>query len=88
MFQNRSEVLTFEEANTLRQCLRGVVTKTPKGSPSPRLKYRLRIDVDGKSQFYYFKDDGSLMLAKEPPTKDDEIQHLIAKIASRITETR
>lgn len=88
MFQNRSEVLTPEEATTLREYLKGVATRTPEGSPSPRLKYRVRIDVDSKSQFYYFKDDGSLMLAKSPPTKADEIQHLIVSIASRIPQTK
>jgi hypothetical protein len=71
----------------LRQYLKGVGTKTsPEGSPSPRLKYRVRIDVGGKPQFYYFKDDGSLMLAKSPPKKAAEIKQLTASVASRIPE--
>lgn len=84
MFQNRSEKLTPEEASTLRQYLKGVKTKTPEGSPSPRLKYRVRIDVGGKPQFYYFRDDGSLMLAKSPSKKADEIKQLVTSVASRI----
>lgn len=85
MFQNRTARLTPEEANTLRQFLKGVETKTPQaGSPSPRLKYRVRIDVGEQPQFYYFKDDGSLMLAKSPPKRADEIKDLITRIATRI----
>ena len=87
MFENRSEKLTPEEASTLRRYLKGVETKTPKGSPSSRLKYRVRIDVGGKPQFYYFRDDGSLMLTKSTPKKVEEIKQLITSVASRIPAT-
>jgi len=85
MFQAGRAQFTPSEAKALRELLKGVPTENPPaGSPTPRLKYVVEIDIGGQVRTYYFMEDGSLMLARLPAQTADQIRQLIHGVAGRI----
>ena len=85
MFRDGSAAFTPSEGSALRALLKGIATKhAPSGSPTPRLKYEVRISSGNEIQTYYFMDDGSLMLASVPAQTANDIRRLICRVAARI----
>ena len=84
------EVLTTRERDTVLRILSDAkFTESPKGSPSPSLKYVLEgVVVSGLGQKVYFMDDGTLLAAKLPEEKALELSRVILDIGERMKGLR